>query len=156
MYHDPRTTIDATPMVNFPIRPVTVDCVLFHEDSVLLIRRRHEPFQGYYALPGGFVEVHESVEDACRRETQEETGVVVRNLRLVGVYSDPARDTTRHTVAIAFLGDGDFSTLQAGDDAEQVALVADWRIVPLAFDHRHIIEDAWSLAQGAQRIQRSR
>lgn len=143
-------------MVSFPIRPVTVDCVLFDYDRVLLIRRGHEPFKGYYALPGGFVEVSESVENACCRETQEETGVVVRSLRLVGVYSDPARDTVRHTVAIAFLGDADLSTLRAGDDAEQVALVADWRTVPLAFDHRHIIEDAWALAQGAQRVQHAR
>ena len=49
---------------------LTVDCVVFHDNAVVLIRRAHEPFKGWYALPGGFVEVGETVEDACRRETR--------------------------------------------------------------------------------------
>lgn len=130
-------------LLTFPTRPVTVDCVIFHGESVVLIRRGHEPFKDYYALPGGFVDVNETVEEACRRETLEETGLVVSNLRLVGVYSDPSRDTARHTVAIAFLGEADLSRLKAGDDAAHVDLVSEWRTLPLAFDHREIIQDAW-------------
>lgn len=131
--------------LQFPTRPVTIDCVVFNADAVVLIKRGHEPFKDHYALPGGFVEPDESVEDACRRETLEETGLVVRDLQMIGVYSDPARDSYRHTVAVAFLADADLSTLKAGDDAASVELVEDWRDLPLAFDHKQIIEDAWNM-----------
>lgn len=129
---------------------LTVDCVVFQDTAVVLIRRAHEPFKEWYALPGGFVEVGESVEDACRRETREETGLVVEDLRLIGVYSDPARDTRRHTVSVAFLGRADVSSLKAGDDAGSVELVADWRHAELAFDHQKILSDAWQLYQQEQ------
>jgi 8-oxo-dGTP diphosphatase len=131
--------------LKFPTRPVTIDCVVFHGDAVVLIKRGHEPFKDHYALPGGFVELTESVEDACRRETLEETGLVITNVRMIGVYSEPSRDTFRHTVAVAFLADADISTLKAGDDAKSVELVESWRELPLAFDHKKIIEDAWRL-----------
>jgi 8-oxo-dGTP diphosphatase len=124
---------------------LTVDCVVFHENAVVLIRRAHEPFTGWFALPGGFVEVGETVEDACRRETLEETGLVVEDLRLIGVYSDPARDPRRHTVSVAFLGRADISRLQAGDDASSAELVADWQHAEIAFDHKRILRDAWRL-----------
>ena len=71
--------------------------------------------------------------------------MVVRNLELIGVYSEPSRDTIRHTVAIAFLSEADLSTLKAGDDASHVELVKGWRDLPLAFDHKQIIEDAWGM-----------
>ena len=73
---------------------LTVDCVVFYDNAVVLIRRAHDPFKGWYALPGGFVEVGETVEDACRRETFEETGLVVQDLRLaygLGCFSRPGR-----------------------------------------------------------------
>lgn len=124
---------------------LTVDCVVFHEDAVVLIRRAHDPFKGWYALPGGFVEAGETVEDACRRETREETGLVVTDLRLIGVYSEPGRDPRRHTVTVAFLGRADLSALKAGDDAGSAELVADWRHVQIAFDHQRILSDAWRL-----------
>jgi 8-oxo-dGTP diphosphatase len=124
---------------------LTVDCVVFHNGSVVLIRRAYEPFKGWYALPGGFVEVGETVEDACRRETREETGLVVEDLRLIGVYSDPARDPRRHTVSVAFLGRADISSLKAGDDASSAELVAGWQHEQTAFDHKKILSDAWRL-----------
>ena len=124
---------------------LTVDCVVFHGDSVVLIKRAHDPFRGWYALPGGFVEAGETVEDACRREMCEETGIVVHDLRLVGVYSDPARDPRRHTVSVAFLAAGDVSKLIAGDDADSVALVRDWEREQIAFDHKQILRDAWCI-----------
>ena len=73
---------------------LTVDCVVFNGDSVLLIRRAFEPFKGFLALPGGFVDIFESVEMACVRELKEETGLEIdaASLQLVGVYSDPNRD----------------------------------------------------------------
>ena len=129
----------------FPTRPVTIDCVVFKDDAVILIKRLHEPFKGHYALPGGFVEINETVEQSCKRETLEETGLVVTNLKMIGVYSDPKRDEQRHTIAVAFLAEADVSMLKAGDDASQVELVKGWREVPLAFDHKQVIEDAWNL-----------
>lgn len=129
----------------FPTRPVTVDCVVFDRDAVVLIKRGHEPFKDCYALPGGFVEPNETVEAACMRETLEETGLVAVALKMVGVYSDPSRDAIRHTIAIAFLAEADIATLKAGDDAVSVEVVHNWREIPLAFDHKKIIEDAWRL-----------
>jgi 8-oxo-dGTP diphosphatase len=130
---------------NYPQPKLTVDCVIFEDGAVLLIRRGNEPFRGMYALPGGFVEVGETVEQACARETKEETGLRVEKLRLVGVYSDPGRDPRFHTVTVAFLGQADLSDLKAGSDAAEVDLVTDWHEVEIAFDHRQIIEDAWRL-----------
>ena len=82
---------------------LTTDCAIFDgAGRVLLIRRRNPPFKGAYALPGGFVELDESVDAACRREVLEEAGIELGDLRLVGVYSDPGRDPRGHTVSVAF------------------------------------------------------
>lgn len=128
---------------------LTVDCVAVDAARrILLIERRNAPFRGRLALPGGFVEPKESVEEACRRELLEETGVRVRRLRLVGVYSKPGRDPRGPTVSIAFLALVRRPRAIAGDDAAGVAWVADWRRLDLAFDHKRIIRDALiSLAQ---------
>lgn len=131
-----------------PVTPVlTVDCIVFNNDSVVLIRRRCEPFKGMYALPGGFVDIGESVEQACAREMKEETGLEIDSniLQLVGVYSEPDRDPRSHTVSVAFLGQSNLDNLQAGDDAASVEVVNNWREQDIAFDHKKIIEDAWSL-----------
>ena len=84
----------------FPKTPaLATDCVVIDaEERLLLIRRGHPPFKGKYALPGGFVDVGESVEDACRRELREETGVKAGRLELIGVYSDPWRDPRGHVL----------------------------------------------------------
>ena len=83
---------------------LTTDCVLFDAGGrVLLIRRGHDPFKGAYALPGGFVDIGETVEEACRRELREEAGIEVGDLTLVGVYSDPRRDPRGHTSTVAFM-----------------------------------------------------
>ncbi len=131
-------------------RPVTpllaVDAVVVDRiGRVLLIRRGVPPFKGAYALPGGFVDVGESVEDACRRELLEETGLTAGRLTLVGVYSDPGRDPRGHTVAVAYLAHSARGVLLAGDDAAGAAWVADWRAEALAFDHAGIVADALSV-----------
>jgi 8-oxo-dGTP diphosphatase len=128
--------------LRFPTRPVTVDCVVFDGEAVVLIKRGHEPFKDYFALPGGFVDLNESVEEACKRELLEETGLVAKNLKMISVYSEPSRDRYRHTVSVTFLAEADLSSLKAGDDAASVELVKDWRSASLAFDHKQIIEDA--------------
>jgi 8-oxo-dGTP diphosphatase len=132
-------------------RPVTpllaVDCVVLDpEERVLLIRRGHEPFKGSYALPGGFVEVGETVEDACRRELMEETGVKLGKLSLVGVFSDPTRDPRGHTVAVSFLSRVRSAKVTAGDDAAAVEWVDRWQRLNLAFDHKIILRKAMLLA----------
>ena len=126
---------------------LTTDCVIFDGKSrVLLFRRGHEPYAGSYALPGGFVEIGETVENACRREVQEETGIEVDQLRLVGVYSDPARDPRGHTVSVAFATVLLRATApRSGSDAASAEWVEDWRKLRLAFDHARILEDAAAL-----------
>src|SRR5262245_66201402 len=87
-----------------PTPALSVDAVVIDARGfVLLVRRGHPPFKGCFALPGGFVEVGETVEDAVRRELWEETGVRAGRLTLIGVYSDPRRDQRGHTCSVAFL-----------------------------------------------------
>ena len=130
-------------MKGIPDTPLlTVDGVIFVDGGVVLIRRKNPPFQGAFALPGGFVDRGETVEAACVREVKEETGMTLTNLRLIGVFSEPLRDPRGHTVSIAFLGEGDFSDMKAGDDAEHVEIVTDWKDQELAFDHTQIIQSA--------------
>ena len=131
----------------FPPTPaLTTDAVIFDgRGRVLLIRRGNAPFKGSYALPGGFVEVGETVEDGCRRELKEETGLEVGALRLVGVYSNPNRDPRGHTCSIAYVARIGRAEPQAGDDAAAAEWVADWRAETLAFDHAQILAEAEQL-----------
>jgi 8-oxo-dGTP diphosphatase len=129
---------------------LTVDCVVFDtRGRVLLIRRKNEPFKGAYALPGGFAEIGEMTEAACRRELLEETGLEVGALRLVGVYSDPKRDPRGHTVSVVYLTEVPEGVApRAGSDAAGAEWVADWRKQQLAFDHTQTLEDAEKLREG--------
>lgn len=133
----------------FPATPaLTTDCVVFDaRGRVLLIRRKNPPFVGGYALPGGFVDIGERIEDACRRELSEETGLKVGDLRLIGVYSDPGRDPRGHTCSVAYLAEVESATPKAGDDAAAAEWVEGWRAHPLAFDHAEIIADAEKLRE---------
>ena len=126
---------------------LTTDCVVFDAEArVLLIRRGHDPYAGSYALPGGFVEIGETVENACRREALEETGINVDALRLVGVYSDPTRDPRGHTVSVAYVTILPRAIVpKTGSDAAGAEWIDDWRSVELAFDHAEILEDAEAL-----------
>jgi 8-oxo-dGTP diphosphatase len=130
-----------------PRTPVlATDCVVFDAvGRVLLVRRRNPPFEGFLALPGGFVEVGETVEHACKRELFEETALELDRLRLVGVYSDPKRDPRGHVCSVSFASRVNDVKAVAGDDAAAVEWVADWRAVHLAFDHDRIIVDASEL-----------
>jgi 8-oxo-dGTP diphosphatase len=123
---------------------VTTDCVVHdNEARVLLVRRKNEPFKGAYALPGGFVDVGETTEAACRREVLEEAGIAVGELRLIGVYSDPSRDPRGHTVTIAYATRlREAPRPKAGSDAAAAEWVRDWQTHELAFDHAVIIADA--------------
>ena len=120
-----------------------VDVVIPSGRGIVLIRRASDPFEGQWALPGGFVEIGETVEVAATRETAEETGLAVELARLVGVYSDPERDPRGHNVSVAFLARVVGGDLVAATDAAEVA-VLDPDSVELAFDHRRIVADATS------------
>ena len=79
----------------YPRPAVTADCIVFSrypKPQVLLIRRGNEPFKGEWAFPGGFLNMDETVQECARRELEEETGLVVQDIHLVGVYSRPGRD----------------------------------------------------------------
>jgi len=121
---------------------VAVDVVVVGRDgSIVLVRRGKEPFKGMWALPGGFVEYGETVEEAAKREVREETGLEIAIIGLVGVYSRPDRDPRGHVISIAFLAEEVGGELRAGTDAADVGR---FREIPaeLAFDHAEIIRDA--------------
>jgi 8-oxo-dGTP diphosphatase len=108
-------------------------------DRVVLIRRRNPP--PGWALPGGFVDAGETVEQAARREALEETSLSVELIRQFHVYSDPARDPRGHTVSLVFIGRAEGTPSGADDAAEARAFPRDELPEPLAFDHGQILAD---------------
>jgi 8-oxo-dGTP diphosphatase len=125
---------------------LAVDSAILFEGGVVLIKRKNPPFQGCYALPGGFVELGESIEDAVVREAFEETGLDIELLRLVGVYSDPRRDPRGHVVSICYLSRGT-GKLASGSDARSAEVFSLDSLPELAFDHRKMIDDALILCR---------
>jgi 8-oxo-dGTP diphosphatase len=128
----------------YPRPALTVDIVVVSRERrprVLLIRRKHEPFAGTWAIPGGFVDEGETLEAAARRELREETGLVVDELEQVQTFGDPGRDPRGWTVAVAYLARVDASSVQprAADDAAAVGWHPLERLPPLAFDHADIL-----------------
>lgn len=122
---------------------LTVDTVILLKNKLVLVKRKYPPFQGKFALPGGFVEIGESTEKAAVREAFEETGLSIEILKLIGVYSDPERDPRRHTVSVCYLAKG-YGDLKSGSDAAAVELFELDSIPELAFDHNIMINDAKS------------
>ncbi|MGD1061263.1 MAG: NUDIX hydrolase [Methanomassiliicoccales archaeon] len=125
----------------YRIPNLTVDGVIVIDGKIVLVKRRRPPFEGKLALPGGFVEYGETVEEAVRREVKEETGLSTRIIRLLGVYSDPARDPRGHTVSIAFVLKAASRKLRSGSDAASVELVDLAAVPELAFDHSSMVRD---------------
>ncbi len=130
-----------------PITPLlTVDAVILanNENDVVLIRRKNPPFQNMLALPGGFVNLKEKVEDACIREAYEETNLNISIINLIGVFSDPERDPRGHTVSIAYLCKPKTKNEKprAKDDAAALEIIPLTKIpsLKLAFDHLEIIK----------------
>lgn len=114
--------------------------------SVLLIQRRHPPFAGSWALPGGFVEDGERLREAARRELTEETGLEVGELELLGVYDTPGRDPRGCTVSIVYLArlDAEEPAVEGADDAADARWYPIDALPELAFDHDTMLADTRS------------
>jgi 8-oxo-dGTP diphosphatase len=132
---------------DYPRPSVTVDIVLLTREPtprVLLIRRKRDPFAGAWALPGGFIEMDETLEESARRELREETGIDVSQLVQLYTFGDPGRDPRGRTISVAYLGHVDAAALTpvAADDAAEVSWFALDALPTLAFDHDRIIAQA--------------
>ncbi|MGD9146299.1 MAG: NUDIX hydrolase [Anaerolineae bacterium] len=130
---------------------VTVDVIVVAREGeqlkILLVRRKKPPFEGCWAIPGGFVEPNEPLETAARRELWEETGAEPAHLEQMYTFGDPGRDPRGWTISVAFLAplggqEAESWQLQAGSDAGEL----DWfdmdALPALAFDHAEILAHA--------------
>jgi ADP-ribose pyrophosphatase YjhB (NUDIX family) len=134
----------------------TVDTIIQKDSRVLLVERRNEPFKGYFALPGGFVNEGERVEDAAKREAKEETSLDIELVDILGVYSDPRRDPRGHIMSTVFIGKISYNNEKIEPLAQDDAAAIDWidlqkvEKINLAFDHEKIISDyrKWKQAGG--------
>ena len=125
-----------------PITPkLTVDAVIILNGKIVLIKRKNPPYQGNFALPGGFVEIGETTEEAILREANEETGLSIKIIKLLGVYSAPLRDPRRHTVSVCYLASGEGEP-KADSDAEDIKLFNITDLPRMAFDHNTIIDNS--------------
>lgn len=117
---------------------VAVDFIIKFDEGIVLIKRKNFP-EGW-AIPGGMVDYGETVEEAAVREAKEETNLDIEIEGLLGVYSEPNRDSRWHTISAAFVCRGK-GQLKAGDDAKEAKVFKLDEIPELAFDHNKIIED---------------
>ena len=136
---------------DYPRPAVTVDIVVFSGDAldVLLIQRKHPPFEGHWALPGGFIEMEEPLEASALRELEEETGVTDVTLTEVGAFGAPFRDPRGRVITIAYatVVEKSTSNFEAGSDASEVAWFSKTDLPNLAFDHSEIIQKALKILE---------
>ena len=130
--------------IKYKIPSLTVDIFIYNEkNEFILIKRKNDPFEDCWALPGGFVDYGETTEHAAIREAKEETSIDVKLERLFNVYSDPDRDPRRHTVSIVYLARGNFDDAKADDDAKDIGVYSfdDLKEDDIAFDHMKILNE---------------
>ncbi len=127
----------------YPRPAVTVDAVLIgNRNSVLLIERAREPYKGKWALPGGFIELNESLEDACRRELEEETGLRIGELKQFKAFGAVDRDPRHRTISVIFYAFTEDELIAcAGDDAAKAQWFPITHLPGLAFDHQQILDE---------------
>jgi 8-oxo-dGTP diphosphatase len=129
---------------------VAVDAIVFGYSksdavSVLLIKRKYEPFKNCWAIPGGFVLENESLEEAVKRELQEETGISVNYLEQLYTFGEPNRDPRQRVISIAYFAlvkSALFQELKASTDAEEAQWFPIGKLPTLAFDHKKILQIA--------------
>ena len=133
---------------DYPRPSVTVDIVLlmdvFPHPQVLLIRRKNPPFKDLWALPGGFVEMDETLKESALRELHEETDISDVALTQIGTFGHPDRDPRGRVITVAYVGivNSEQHTAVAGSDAAEVAWFSTSDLPQLAFDHSEIIHKA--------------
>lgn len=127
----------------------TVDIIIEVTGGIVLIERKNPPFG--WALPGGFVDYGETLEQAAIREAREETSLEVDGLRLLGCYSDPTRDSRMHTITTVFVALGKGSPKAADDATNLQVFPPDQLPAQLCFDHGTILHDyrRWKRDQSA-------
>jgi 8-oxo-dGTP diphosphatase len=130
-----------------PRNPIpTIDIILSensNSNKILLIKRKKDPFKDYFSLPGGFVNEGEKVEDAVRREAEEELLVKVELIDILGVYSDPNRDPRGHIMSVTFMAKVNSGEPKAGDDVAELKWfeINDLKNINFGFDHLKILSD---------------
>lgn len=129
----------------YPHPAVTADCLVFAsaggEEALLLIERKNDPYRGFWAFPGGFMNIDETAEAAARRELEEETGLKIGNLRQVGAFSKVDRDPRERVVSIVYYTVLDMCLpVRGSDDACQARWFRLSDLPPLAFDHSEILQ----------------
>ncbi len=130
----------------FPRPAVTADILLVHRNgqkaTVLLVRRKHPPFQGQWALPGGFMNMDETLRQAALRELREETGIRLSGLEPFRVFDEPGRDPRGRTITLVFYAflDEIPAGAAAADDAAELSWFSLDNLPALAFDHSEIID----------------
>lgn len=141
-----------TYVYDYPMPSLTVDCAVlkFNENAgidILLIKRKNEPYKGCWALPGGYMEINETLEDAVKREVKEETGIDINRSCFKyfndKIFDNPDRDERGRVISVLSIVvvpcDTEFS---AGDDAVECKWFSLRQLPPLAFDHKDMIEHA--------------
>lgn len=132
----------------YPRPMLTADCVVFGlrndgNRSLLLVQRGNEPYKGMWALPGGFMEMDETLEACARRELSEETGCTIKiPLQEIGSFSRVDRDPRGRTVTVAFMAEIEERPVEGGDDAREAHWFPLDQLPPLAFDHHEIVRAA--------------
>jgi 8-oxo-dGTP diphosphatase len=132
----------------YPRPALTADCVLFSFENnqlqVMLIERKHDPFKGMWAFPGGFMDMDETIDKCVLRELKEETGLENISAEQIGAFSEVGRDPRGRTVTVAYLAMARQNDCHAvaGDDAQNVRWFAVDALPPLAFDHHKLIATA--------------
>jgi 8-oxo-dGTP diphosphatase len=128
---------------------LTVDIIIRYQKSIVLIERKNPPYG--WALPGGFVEVGESLEDAAIREAKEETSLDIRLIEQFHAYSDPRRDPRFHAVTVVFLADGN-GIVRGRDDAKRADVFLEAAMPSdMAFDHKEIITNYFNYIKSGKR-----
>src|SRR5262249_54877250 len=122
------------------------------QPRVLLIRRKHDPFAGMWAIPGGFVDMDEPLEAAARRELREETGAQTGEMEQLHTFGDPERDPRGRTISVVYLAQVDPGQVkpEAADDAAEVGWHRLHQLPPLAFDHAKILDCTRQRLEGAK------
>ncbi len=127
---------------------VIIELIDRPDRPIVLIERKNPPYG--WAIPGGFVDVGETVEHAAIREAKEETGLDVKLKFLLGLYSDPRRDPRGHTVTAVYVGEATGEP-KAADDAKNIMIVALNNLPsPLAFDHQQVLADYMNFLKTGQ------